>query len=117
MKNPLLLVACCLFAVTASSQALVSEKCKTEDVSLNNYTPDLPKSTIAVKYMTERLDRPVNQMSDLTEKEVRQIRKWARKFKSCTVYVDFEQVTIDKSLNPGITENDLQYLVVLQREE
>jgi hypothetical protein len=69
-----------------------------------------------MKINTMLLDRSVKQLDDLTEKEINRIQKWTRKFKSCTVYVDFEQTVLDKELNPELTDKHLTYLIVLKKK-
>lgn len=116
MKKMIFLLAITFSAVGVKSQALITEKCKVSEVEIQELSPEWDKNTVVVSFSTVLFDRKVSSLSELSEKEIRKMKKWARKRNSCHIYVDFEQSTINKELNPTITENHLSYLVVLNKE-
>nr|WP_321451324.1 hypothetical protein [uncultured Carboxylicivirga sp.] len=116
MKKVITLFLLSTLVVFTYGQALKAEKCKCTDVQLMEYSGTLPKSTVIVKINDLSVDRPVNQLDQLSEKEIKKIKKWARKFKSCTVYVDFNHSIIDKKLNPSVSDKQIFYMIVLDME-
>lgn len=102
-------------AFMVNGQSIEEEKCKWQEVTVMEYTSKLPDSTVIVKVEDMLLNRKINSLNELTEKELKTIKRRARKFKSCTVYVDLKQRTMDKSLNDWITDRHIFYYVTLEK--
>lgn len=117
-KIGLLLTISAFVCVNAQAQSIETEKCNIKDVELQDYTKgQLPENSVVIKANTILLDRKVEAVADLSEKEIRKIQKQTKKFKSCSAYIDFGQTFFDKELNPTLTDNHLTYLVVNEMEE
>lgn len=114
MKKLTLLITVLMLSINVYSQSLIVEKCKSSEVELQKYTGDLPDGYVVVNSPTYLLDREVKKIDDLTEKEIHKFQKWARKFKSCSVFVDFDGLFLDKELNPTLTDNHLTCLVTIE---
>jgi len=116
MKTLTLLITVLTLSINVYSQSLLVEKCKSSEVELQKYTGDLPDGYVVVNSPTYLFDRDVKTIDDLTEKEIHQLQKWARKIKACSVFVDFDNLYLDKKLNPTLTENHLTCLVTRKKE-
>lgn len=118
MKKRMILSLIVLFNLTINAQEILKEKCKTKDVSVQAYENDkLAENSIIVKINTIRLDKVAQTMDDLSEDNLKEIKKWARQFKSCTVYLDFNEVYKERDINPLMKDEDLVYLIVREQEK
>lgn len=117
MKISLTLAALTLIIATSHGQSIKRTNCKTADVNIQPYPTEIPENEVVVSLGALYMDREVKELAELTEKEMRKLKKAARSFKTCTAYVDFDRVMIDKDLNPTLTENYLSYVVVSEQEE
>jgi hypothetical protein len=116
MKKLFFISAIILFASAASGQALISEKCNWKNVTLISGDEEFPENAVIVGSIVEDLGREVSSMDELTEKELKKIRKSAKMFKACTIRIDYKQEIVNKELNPSITEEHLAYYIVKYRE-
>ena len=102
---------------SAAGQGLKTEKCKWQECKLIAYTDDLPQTLTVTGIQYIHTGRRVTELSELTDQEVNKIKKAARSFKSCTVYVDFDHLLVDQKLNSELSDADLSCLIVLDRVE
>lgn len=117
MKYLLTIFAGILLIGTTSGQSLIREKCKWQDCELIPYTDDMSLKLVVVSLQSIPLNRKVTKFSELTDKEVKKIKKAMRAFHSCTAYVDFDHVLVNKELNPTLSDDDLSYMIVLKQNE
>lgn len=114
LKTISLLIAALSIIGAVSAQSLTNEKCKVDDVVLQLYQGQTAAHEVVVSIPMYRLNRKVEHIDDLTNKEVKKIKRSARRLKSCRVYVDIEQLFVDRGLNPGYDDHHLTCLVTLQ---
>jgi hypothetical protein len=117
MKYLLALSLMALMSIGLSAQELESVKCNWNDVELLPYSEGLQENEVTVSLGNILSDVKINSYEDLTDKQIKKIKKHARKFKSCKIYVDYDLIWHDKELNPELTENHLYFLCVLQEKE
>lgn len=116
MKTILLLIAALSITGAVAAQSLTNEKCKVGDVELQLYQGCTSAEEVVVSLPMYRLKRKVERIDELTDKEVRKIKRSARRLKSCKVYVDIEHRFVDRALNPDYNDHHLTCLVTLMRE-
>ncbi|MAX78623.1 MAG: hypothetical protein CL843_00410 [Crocinitomicaceae bacterium] len=117
MKNHFLILFFLVITPFCYSQELIKEKCKPSEVTLIELKDQLPKEYIVVSLMTMRLEQEAKQLSELDEDQIKKIQKWARKFDACTVYLDFDQLYLNRAVNPDLPDLDLTFLIVLKKNE
>ena len=118
MKKLILLSLIVLTGINTKAQGIVKEKCKASEVTVQPYDSSLmTEKSIIVHLGNILLDKQAQSMEDLSEENLKEIRKWARQFKSCSVYVDFKEEHKDRKLNPMFKDEHLVYLVVRDLEK
>lgn len=117
MKYVLSIFTAIVLIGTTTAQSLKTEKCNWQDCVLMPYTDTMPQDLTTVSLQSIHTGRKVTQLSELSEKEIKKIKKSMRAFKSCTAYIDLEHVLIDNQLNPGLSDSDLSYMIVLETEK
>jgi uncharacterized protein YkvS len=118
MKKLITLLLITLFSYTANSQEILRQSCKTKDVVISAYETDkMTENSVVVKMNVMRLEKQAKDMTDLNSSDFKKIKKWARQFKSCTVYVDFKEEFKDLELNPKLKDEDLLYLIVREQKK
>ena len=83
MKKKAILAILTLIFGTAKSQSLESDKCSWKTVELKTYENGLPDQYVVVGTITILLDRQVSLISELTEKEIKKIKKSGHMYKYC----------------------------------
>lgn len=116
MRYLLALIAITLLSIGLSAQELEAEKCNWNNVELLPYSEGLQENEAVVSIGNILSDIKINSFEDLSDKQLKKIKKHARKFTSCKIYVDYDLIWHNKELNPEITENHLYFLCVLQEK-
>jgi hypothetical protein len=116
MRYLLALTFMTILSISLSAQGLEAEKCNWKNVELLTYSEGLQKDEVIVGSGTFLYDSKIESFEDLTEKQLKEIKKYAPMFKSCKIYVDFKAIMLDKNLNPELTDNHLHFVCVLQEK-
>jgi len=118
MKKLITLSLIALFSYKANSQEILRQSCKTKDVAISAYEMDkMTENAVVVKMNVMRLEKQAKEMGDLNSTDFKKMKKWARQFKSCTVYVDFKEEFKDRELNPKLKDEDLLYIIVREQNK
>lgn len=117
MKYLLTIIAGILILGTSTAQSLKTENCKWQKCVLIPYTEDMSQDLAVVSLQSIHTGRKVSKLSELNDKEVKKIKKAMRAFKSCTAYVDIGHKMVNKELNPRLSDGDLSYMIVLEKDK
>jgi hypothetical protein len=116
MRYLIALTLMAFMSIGLSAQELEAEKCNWKNVEILPYSEGLQENEVIVGSGTFLYDNIIVSIEGLTEKQLKDIKKYAPKFKSCKIYVDFEATMLDKKLNPELTDNHLHFVCVLQEK-
>ncbi|MCT4581559.1 MAG: hypothetical protein N4A35_09095 [Flavobacteriales bacterium] len=106
MKKIILLTAPLFFyATTFFAQAKVERNCEIENIELITLDRNIPQSEVISKYNTIRINRTITDISELTKRETKLLKKKARRNSSCKIYIDFENKLFEKD-NIYLQENN-----------
>ncbi len=106
MKKNILLTAPLIFcSIIAFTQTNEKQPCEIENIELISLDSKIPKTETITKYNSIKINRPVSNVSELTKREIKQLKKKAKRNSSCKIYVDFENKLFEKD-NIYLQENN-----------
>lgn len=116
MKKIILLTApLVLFSSCFYTQNNKKTHCDIENIELIALNSKIPVSETISKYNSIKINRTVTDIEELTKKEIRQLKKKAKRNSSCKVYVDFNNYLFEKD-NIYLQENS-EIVYVLTKDK
>ena len=114
MKHLTLFAILVFCSFNSFSQHVLLEDCKKSEVQLHATTALIPTDDVRVQFLSLPIGRKVNSIEELTEKEIRKIKKWTKKQGSCHAYMDFDQHAFNAKIPIQIRENHLSYVIAMK---